>query len=120
MNPHPFFPLPKSPFGSRHQPAALENKIILTIIAIVIHIDGAVRMKTVQMTLEEDLVARVDEVVRELHTTRSAFTREALQAAVERVNVRKQELQHQRGYRQHPVRAAEFSVWEDEQEWGDA
>ena len=34
-------------------------------------------MKTVQMTLDEDLVKSVDKLVKELDTTRSEFTRTA-------------------------------------------
>ena len=40
-------------------------------------------MKTVQLTLDEPLVAEVDRVVKELGTSRSAFTRSALRAALE-------------------------------------
>ena len=39
-------------------------------------------MKTVQMTLDDDLVTRVDGLVRKLNTTRSEFTRRALRHAV--------------------------------------
>jgi len=35
-------------------------------------------MKTVQMTLDDELVEAVDALVKKLHTTRSAFTRKAL------------------------------------------
>ena len=76
-------------------------------------------MKTVQMTLDEDLVRSVDRVVKKMHTTRSAFTRDALRDALERLNVVRLEQQHRKGYEIHPVNKAEFSVWEDEQEWGD-
>ena len=40
-------------------------------------------MQTVQMTLDEKLVHKVDQVTRELKTTRSAFTRQALNDALE-------------------------------------
>ncbi len=76
-------------------------------------------MKTVQMTLDEDLVRSVDRVVKKMHTTRSAFTRDALRDALARLNVVRLEQQHRKGYEIHPVNKAEFSVWEDEQEWGD-
>ena len=76
-------------------------------------------MKTVQMTLDENLVRSVDRVVKKMHTTRSAFTRDALRDALERLNVVRLEQQHHKGYEIHPVNKAEFSVWEDEQEWGD-
>lgn len=76
-------------------------------------------MKTVQMTLDEDLVKAVDTVVKKIHTTRSAFTRNALREAIKKFNVSRLERQHRRGYEMNPVVKSEFSVWEDEQEWGD-
>ena len=76
-------------------------------------------MKTIQMTLNDELVATVDQVVRELKTTRSAFTRKALRNAVKQVNVDQLEKKHKKGYGQHPADKTEFSVWESEQEWGD-
>ena len=76
-------------------------------------------MKTVQMTLDDDLVKAVDRVSRQLGTTRSAFTRKALREALVRHKVEEMERQHQKGYEQYPVAAEEFSVWESEQDWGD-
>ena len=76
-------------------------------------------MKTVQMTLDEELLAAVDKMVRKLKTTRSAFTRKALTDAIERLNVSRLEQKHQQGYAQRPVAKNEFSVWENEQKWGD-
>ncbi len=76
-------------------------------------------MRTVQMTLDEDLVESVDKIVKELKTTRSSFTRRALREAIERLNVRRLEEIHRKGYILHPVSKYEFSVWESEQDWGD-
>ena len=76
-------------------------------------------MKTVQMTLDENLVRSVDRIVKKIHTTRSAFTRDALRDALTKFSVARLERQHRKGYEIHPVNKAEFSVWEDEQEWGD-
>lgn len=76
-------------------------------------------MRTVQMTLDEDLVQRVDRVARDLHTTRSAFTREALQQAIARNKIQKLEARHRQGYLRKPEGADEFALWEKEQEWGD-
>jgi len=76
-------------------------------------------MRTIQMTLDDDLVASVDRVVRELKTTRSAFTRKALKDAIKQVNVNMLEKKHKKGYERHPVGKTEFSVWESEQEWGE-
>ena len=74
-------------------------------------------MRTVQMTLEEDLVARVDRAARKLRTSRSGFTRRALQQALEHLAVLERERRHRRGYETRPVRRGEFDAWEAEQVW---
>ena len=76
-------------------------------------------MKTIQMTLDDDLVEKVDKVVKEIKTTRSAFTRTALREAIKNINVSRLEKKHRRGYEIHPVKKDEFNVWEDEQNWVD-
>ena len=77
-------------------------------------------MKTIQMTLDDDLVGEVDEIVKQLGMSRSAFTRQALRAAIDRHNQEQLEQQHKQGYERRPVAPGEFSVWESEQQWGDA
>jgi len=76
-------------------------------------------MRTVQMTLDDDLVRSVDRVSKKLHTSRSAFTRDALREALARYSVAQQQKRHRQGYEQHPVAADEFAAWETEQVWGD-
>ncbi len=76
-------------------------------------------MRTIQMTLDDDLVELVDRVVEELKTTRSAFARNALREAVDRLNIRRLEEKHRNGYEAYPVNREEFGVWENEQDWGD-
>jgi metal-responsive CopG/Arc/MetJ family transcriptional regulator len=76
-------------------------------------------MRTVQMTLDEDLVAAVDRTTKRLGTTRSAFTREALRAALARARVQELERRQREGYRRKPVAKGEFSAWETEHVWGD-
>ena len=76
-------------------------------------------MKTVQMTLEPELVTQVDRVARRLGLTRSAFTRRALRAALEQLRVQELERRHRDGYRRKPVRRGEFDVWTSEQMWPD-
>lgn len=71
------------------------------------------------MTLDDDLVKTVDRVSKKLHTNRSAFTRDALREALNRLNAVQQEEKHRRGYERNPVASAEFSAWETEQAWGD-
>ncbi len=74
-------------------------------------------MRTVQMTLDEELVEAVDRVSRRLGKSRSAFTREALREALARVRVKALERRHREGYQRKPVRSGEFSLWETEQIW---
>ena len=76
-------------------------------------------MRTVQMTLDEELVEQVDELCKVLSTTRSEFTRNALRDALERMNARLLEEKHKRGYEKIPAKSVEFRVWESEGNWGD-
>ena len=76
-------------------------------------------MRTIQMTLDDELLASVDRAVKELNTTRSAFTRTALKEALNHLNMNRLEQKHRRGYESYPVSKNEFSVWEEEQNWGD-
>jgi metal-responsive CopG/Arc/MetJ family transcriptional regulator len=45
------------------------------------------KMRTIQMTLDDDLVAAVDNIVKKLKTTRSAFARKALKDAIKQLNI---------------------------------
>jgi len=76
-------------------------------------------MKTVQLTLDEPLVEEVDKAARELGTSRSAFTREALRAALTRRRIQALEEQHRKGYELRPVEPSEVHEWEEEQVWPD-
>ena len=53
-------------------------------------------MKTVQMTLDENLVKAVDSAAKKLGTTRSGFTREALRSALKEVRVKQLEFRHRK------------------------
>ncbi len=77
-------------------------------------------MKTVQMTLDESLVRRVDRVRKQLRLSRSAFTRDALREHLARYTTAELERRHREGYERRPVADEEFSAWETEQAWGDA
>ncbi len=76
-------------------------------------------MRTIQMTLDDDLVKSVDHVSKLLNTSRSAFTRKALREALARYNLEQLERKHREGYERNPITGDEFSVWESEQAWGD-
>jgi metal-responsive CopG/Arc/MetJ family transcriptional regulator len=74
-------------------------------------------MKTVQMTLDENLIASVDKIAKRLGTTRSAFTRQALKTALREVRINEMERKHREGYKHKPVKRGEFEDWEAEQVW---
>jgi metal-responsive CopG/Arc/MetJ family transcriptional regulator len=76
-------------------------------------------MKTVQMTLDERLVKEVDAMIQIIGTTRSAFTRQALQHELDAIRSSQLEQKHIAGYTNFPVREGEFDGWEDEQVWSD-
>jgi metal-responsive CopG/Arc/MetJ family transcriptional regulator len=75
-------------------------------------------MKTIQMTIDDDLLTEVDQITLTLQTTRSAFIRSALHLALRHYAVLQKEQQHAHGYAQHPVLPNEFDVWTAEQSWG--
>jgi metal-responsive CopG/Arc/MetJ family transcriptional regulator len=77
-------------------------------------------MRTVQMTLDEELVAAVDSVTKQLGTTRSAFAREALRSALKKIRTSELERKQRLGYTRKPVKKGEFDLWENEQEWGES
>lgn len=76
-------------------------------------------MKTVQMTLDEELVNAVDAAAKQAGTNRSSFTRRALRRELERLRIEALERRHREGYARRPVATDEFAVWEAEQVWGD-
>ena len=76
-------------------------------------------MKTIQMTLDEDLVKAVDKAAKELGTSRSSFTRKALRSALKQLRTSELERKQREGYGRKPVKRGEFDVWDNEQAWGD-
>jgi len=74
-------------------------------------------MKTVQMTLDENLISSVDKMAKRLGTTRSGFTRQALKTALREIHMNELERKHREGYKRKPVKRREFGDWEGEQVW---
>jgi predicted transcriptional regulator len=75
-------------------------------------------MKTIQMTIDERLLKSVDKITRARKTTRSAFIRNALEAEIQRQQIREEEGRHAAGYAAMPVMPGEFDTWLGEQDWG--
>lgn len=77
-------------------------------------------MKTIQMTIDDALLAQVDQATHALQTTRSAFIRSALQLALHQYAMQQLEQQHAEGYARFPVQPGEFDIWESEQSWSES
>ncbi len=82
------------------------------------HLEGEA-LRTVQMTLDDDLVAAVDRAAKQMGTTRSAFARKALRAALQKARVAEMERRHREGYKRKPAKPGESGDWESEQAWGE-
>lgn len=76
-------------------------------------------MKTIRVTMECELVARIDARVKRLGTTRSAFAREALLEALTRQDEKELEERHIAAYQRLPSRPGEFDIPESDHAWGD-
>lgn len=77
-------------------------------------------MKTIQMTIDDNLLIQVDGAIARLGATRSAFIRAALRQALARYEIEQLERQHRDGYERRPVEPGEFDIWESEQVWKSA
>ena len=76
-------------------------------------------LKTIQITLPQDLLVRIDQTVTELDTNRSAFARRAFEDALFRLRIEQMERQHAEGYACQPEDPDEIALWESIQDWGD-
>jgi metal-responsive CopG/Arc/MetJ family transcriptional regulator len=74
-------------------------------------------MKAIELTIEESLLAEIDEVTRDLSMTRADFVRTALERALGQREIIALERRHAQGYADHPVTSGELDEWESEQVW---
>jgi mRNA interferase MazF len=75
-------------------------------------------MKTVQMTMDEILLERVDSLVELAGTTRSDFIREALRHEIKRLENERLEQEHRTSFERDPQNADE-SWMPSKRAWGD-
>ena len=75
-------------------------------------------MKTIQMTIDPQLLKAVDKLTKLRKTTRSALIRTALEAELRRERISELESRHAAGYAEFPSVPNEFSPWLDQQDWG--
>lgn len=71
------------------------------------------------MIIDDELLSEVDAIAAGLGVSRSALIRDALSHHLAAMRISQLEKQQAQGYRQHPVQAGEFDVWQAEQYWGE-
>lgn len=76
-------------------------------------------LKTIQITLPQELLVKIDQTVTELDTNRSAFARQAFEDALFRLRIEQMERQDAEGYARQPQDLDEIALWESIQDWGD-
>lgn len=74
-------------------------------------------METIQLTIDESLLAEMNQATTALKMTPSDFMRVALERALaQRETIAKERLDAQ-GYAAHPQRPEETEEWQGEQDW---
>ena len=75
-------------------------------------------MKTIPVTIDDQLLKLVNKVSRARKTSRSAFICDALVAEISRKRIRDDEVRQAEGYGRKPIASSEFDLWVSEQDWG--
>ena len=74
-------------------------------------------MQTIQVVIDDSLLAAADRAVRRLKVNRSALFREALRGHLKRLEVLNKENKDREGYARHPQGPDEFSAWDGVAAW---
>lgn len=75
-------------------------------------------MKTIQITIDDELLQKVDHATQLQRVARSQFIRKALEDALRQLAIEELERKQSEGYQRIPVTKGEFDIWESEQAWG--
>ena len=75
-------------------------------------------MKTIQITIDDELLQKVDHATQLQRIARSQFIRKALLDALRQLAIEELEQKHKDGYQSQPVTEGEYDIWESEQAWG--
>ena len=76
-------------------------------------------MGTIQLTIDESLLAEMNRATNALQMTPSDFMIVALERALQQREIIAKERQHAQAYMAHPQQPEEIAEWQDEQEWGE-
>jgi metal-responsive CopG/Arc/MetJ family transcriptional regulator len=67
-------------------------------------------MKTIELSIDDELLSRVNQTIAQQKTTLAAFIRESLIHYLNRLKIRELEKQHREGYSNYPVQKGEFDI----------
>lgn len=76
-------------------------------------------MKTIQMTIEDNLLDEIDEAVKALDTTRSAFLRDAAKIRLRKLKFEEMDRQYAESFKRLPHQSEEIEDWSEVQDWGE-
>ena len=77
-------------------------------------------METIQLNIEESLLAEVQQATIALHMTPSDFMKMALERALQQREIIALERRDAQGYAERPQSLEEIDEWHDEQHWDEA
>jgi antitoxin component of RelBE/YafQ-DinJ toxin-antitoxin module len=76
-------------------------------------------METIQISIDETLLAAVQQATNALQMTPSDFIKVALERALAQREIIAKERRDAQGYLLQPQRPEEIEEWQSEQEWGE-
>ena len=74
-------------------------------------------MEIIQLTLDDSLMAKVQQATSALEMTPNDFIKVALERAVQQRDIIAKERQHAEAYAKQPQQPEEIEEWQDEQYW---
>jgi Arc/MetJ family transcription regulator len=74
-------------------------------------------METIQLTLDESLMAQVQQATRALQMSHSDFLKLALERALRQQKTIELEIRDAKAYAEKPQQVEEIAEWESEQYW---
>ena len=74
-------------------------------------------METIQVSIDESLLAEVQQATNALQMTQSDFIKVALERALQQREIIARERRDAQGYLDHPQQPDEIAEWQDEQVW---
>ena len=75
-------------------------------------------MKTIQMEIDDTLLAEIERVTQANGITTSEFICNTLKRVIKESSLSELEKQHEKGYKKLPISEEDIETWETEQVWG--